>query len=517
MSQVLVNDSQLGGALKSLLSAADIEPGSEPSYHLCKTIYEYHVLGARLVEAPLRMAQSQARDIKIARGPEERLRKAFVEESEALGVDKYVFSVGAFARVYGAATVAMVTPDLAEAGQPIDYTTLAGKQIRFNVWDPLNTAGSLVLNQDPNAFDFQRPGAVQVSGTQYHLSRAVTLLNGSPVYIGWTASSFGYVGRSVYQRVLFPLKSFINTLVTDDMVARKAGLIVAKMKTAGSIVDNLMARIAGLKRNILKEGETNNVLSIDITEEIETLDMKNLDAPYALVRKNILENIAAGDDMPAILLNSETFAEGFGEGTEDAKKVATYVDGKRKWLAPAYAYFDKIVMHRAWSEEFYATIQADFPESYADVKYEQAFYEWANSFVATWPSLLTEPDSEKVKVDEVKLKSVIAAVQVLAPMVDPENTVELVKWLEDNFNQLELILPSPMQLDFDALLTFLEEREQQAKDAADAATEAKEGGPEEPAAPKPFSAADADPAPLSEDERRRARRLSERRKLTVAV
>ncbi|WP_245168482.1 hypothetical protein [Enterobacter roggenkampii] len=42
--------------------------------------------------------------------------------------------------------------------------------------------------------------------------------------------------------------------------------------------------------------------------------------------------MAAAADMPAIILNSETFAQGFGEGTEDARAVAVYIDNIREWL-----------------------------------------------------------------------------------------------------------------------------------------------------------------------------------------
>ena len=44
-----------------------------------------------------------------------------------------------------------------------------------------------------------------------------------------------------------------------------------------------------------------------------------------MARKNILENISVAADMPAKLLNAETFAEGFGDVSEDAKNVARHI------------------------------------------------------------------------------------------------------------------------------------------------------------------------------------------------
>ena len=66
--------------------------------------------------------------------------------------------------------------------------------------------------------------------------------------------------------------------------------------------------------------------------------------------------------MPAILLNSETFTRGFGEGTEDAKAVAQYIDDVRKDLQPLYDFFVRIVQYRARSPEFFEALKNDIPE-----------------------------------------------------------------------------------------------------------------------------------------------------------
>ena len=99
------------------------------------------------------------------------------------------------------------------------------------------------------------------------------MMNEEPIYIHYTSSAFGFVGRSVYQRALFPLKSFIQSMITDDLVTFKAGLLIAKQKPAGSIVSSMMKAAAGIKRTMLQEGATGNVLSIDIDEEIGSIDL----------------------------------------------------------------------------------------------------------------------------------------------------------------------------------------------------------------------------------------------------
>lgn len=467
-----IDGSSLGNALETMLTAKDIIPGDAPSYQLCKEIFLFHPIGGKMAEAPVAMAQSQAREISIPDSPEERVRDKFVEQWATDKCDEVIFNVATLARVYGIASIAVVTEG-EQPDQPLDFKKLHKTTMSFSVFDPLNTAGSLVLNQDPNSIDFQKVTAIAVSGKAYHRSRTVTIMNGRPVYIAYTPSAFGFVGRSCFQRVLFPLKSFIQTMLTDDLVTKKAGVFIAMLKTAGAIIDNIMASIAVLKRFFVKVATTGNVISIGIDEKIDTLNMQNIDGAYGMARKNILENIAVGDDMPAKVLNAETFAEGFGEGTEDAKHLAGYVDSKRRWMAPLYQFMDAITQRRAWTPDFYKTIQKDFAE-YASVDYEEALYRWSASFVAAWPSLLTEPDSEKVKTDDVKLKAIIATVEVFGPMLDPENKATLLDWAQQNINENKMMFQSPLFLDIEAL-----------KDYEPPAPM------EEPAEPKPFAASDA--------------------------
>jgi hypothetical protein len=209
------------------------------------------------------------------------------------------------------------------------------------------------------------------------------------------------------------------------------------------------------KRQLLKEAKTDNVISIGEGESVDTLNMQNLDGAYGIARTNILKNIATAAAMPAKLLENETLVQGFGEGTEDAKNIARYIDREREEMSPIYMWFDKIVQYRAWNEEFYKTIQKEFPEEYKDVEYNQAFYSWVNSFAAEWPSLLTEPDSEKIKVEETKFKAIVAMLETMLPNLDPDNKARLIEWAQDNFNENHMLFQSPLDLDMDALRDYV--------------------------------------------------------------
>jgi len=153
------------------------------------------------------------------------------------------------------------------------------------------------------------------------------------------------------------------------------------------------------------------------------------------------------------MINKETMVEGFGEGTEDAKDKARYIDGIRMELAPLYNFFDNICMRRAWTPEFYASLQVKYPD-YAEMSYETAFYQWKNAFIATWPNLLQEPDSEKSKTDDIILKAAIAVFEVLAPSLDPENRARTALWLADVVNARKLLFDSNLDLDEELLAAY---------------------------------------------------------------
>ncbi|HIH9790369.1 phage portal protein [Klebsiella pneumoniae] len=438
--------------LMELLDSDDIQPGSTAGYQTCKTIYLFHPLGGKMVDRPIKMAMNESRTVHISQayGIEQRLRDAFEREWKALGADNHIANAARISRIYGVSAIAMLV-DNQEPSSAVDYRTLYKHNVTFNILDPLNTAGSIVLNQDPNAQDFQKVEGIRVAGKPYHKSRCVVQQNEDPIYLAYNSAAFGFTGRSVYQRALFPLKSFIQTMRTDDMVAVKGGLLVTKIKGPSSVVNNMMQKLSGIKRMMLKRGKTGEVLQIGDGDNIESIDLSNLEKPLDSARKHILENVAAAADMPAIILNSETFAQGFGEGTEDARAVAVYIDNIREWLDQLYAFFIRVCQYRAWSIEFFQSLRADFP----DLKntYSLYFASWINNFEYRWPPSLKEPDSEKVKVDETRFKAIVSMLEVLLPQVntDDENRALLIEWAQANANANENLFPQRLDLDIDSL------------------------------------------------------------------
>jgi hypothetical protein len=453
MSELVINGFNQGNALQNLLMAEDISPGDAPSYETCKAIYSFHPLGRKIAELPVEVAQSRKRDINIPNSPETMVREAFEMEWNNLNADKHIRNVMTLSRVYGIASIIYGCRDM-PTNKDIDPWELWQKEIYFNILDPLNTGGSLVLNQNPNSPDFQKHGAITANGQAYARSKSCVILNESPIYIEYTSSAFGFVGRSVYQRALYPLKSFIQSMVTDNLITYKAGVLVVNMEQAGSVIDKLMSRSSSNKREMLQSSQTGNVLSIGLEDKVESLNLQNSEVALVQARKNILENIAAACPMPAKMINSESFAEGFGEGTEDAKDLIRFINGIRNEMQPLYQYFDSIVQYRAWNPEFYKAVQSEFPNEYGSVSYKEAFYEWKKSFSAEWPSLMEEPESERVKVDEIKMKGTAELLTVILPHLDPENKAKAIEWAQSNLNEQKHMFGTSLNLDFDALSEY---------------------------------------------------------------
>jgi hypothetical protein len=455
MSNIAVNTSSVPSQLLMLLNTNGIDPGTQAGYELCKQLWIYHPLGGKLVEKPVNLALSKPRKINVDAEPKDMLTQAFEAEWEALGATNHIRDVMYISRCYGAGGIVYGCPTI-PTDKPIDPWSLPGMELYFNQLDPLNMAGSIVTNQNPNAPDFQKPlNYTTAAGQPYHPSRASVIFNGTPIYLAFQSSAYGYTGRSVFQRVLYPMRSYIQSMVTDDMVTFKAGLLIAKIKQGGSIVNGLMQAFSGIKRSLLQQGTTGNVLSIEPDEDIMSIDLQNTHTAMTTARDNIVANIAAGSDVPAQLIKEEAFANGFGEGTEDSKSIVQFIDGVRVDMAPLFRFFDKIVKHRAWNKDFFEAVKADCPEIYEGLTYEQAFYKWDKAFKPAWESLLEQSAEEKAKAYEYKVKNLTEIMRTMLPVVDPENRAVLLQWAADNLNEMPEMFYSQLIMDYEALAEYV--------------------------------------------------------------
>ncbi len=95
-------------------------------------------------------------------------------------------------------------------------------------------------------------------------------------------------------------------------------------------------------------------------EDVSSLNLQNIDGALNTARDNIIADIAAGSDVPAIIIKEEAFSNGFGEGKEDSKAISQYIDGVRQQIN-RYGLFERLVQYIAWNEEFYQSLKNDLP------------------------------------------------------------------------------------------------------------------------------------------------------------
>lgn len=439
----------LTSELQAIIDADEIVPGTPSSYQTCKALWTLHPLGGKLVESPITLAQSEGREISIPGIAEDELKSAFEKEWKKLDATARIRDTMHITRAYGAGAVAYGFPDLPTdqaLDDPFELATRPG--LYFNVYDPLNLSGSIITNQNPNAPDFQKPNkSITAAGQPYHPSRTCINFHGTPVYLDFQSSSFSFSGRSVFLRVLYPMKSYLQTMQVNDMVSRKAGLLVAKTRQNGSIIDGIMERIGAVKRSLLKEAVTDQVLQVDVDDVIESLNLQNIDKAMEMARNNIIADVAVGSDVPAIILKDEAFAQGFANGEQDMMRVIQFVNAVREQMQALYDYFTRIVQYRAWNADFFTTLQAAHPEALGTRDYKAWFFETRDRFKTTWPSLIQESQGEATERNAKKLKAMSDLFKVLAPGIDPENGARLRQWITDACNNMPELFESVMEFD----------------------------------------------------------------------
>lgn len=452
MAEIQLN-TNLSSELSKILESDEIQPGTDVGYELCKLLWQYHPLGGKLVEKPITMAMCKPRLYNVETDPDERVVRQFEKVWKRMEMTERIKNLFFVSRCYGAAAVGVGT-DGTSCKEPLPTFGLQEEDVYINVWDPLNAAGSMVTDQNPNSRYFQQANkTLKISGKQWHHSRTLKLFNGTPIYLEYQNSTFGFTGRSVFQRVLYPMKSYVGTMTANDLVSQKAGVMVAKTAQNGSVISGIMAAAAKAKREIVKIARTGGVINIGTSDEIESLNLQNIDKALNAARDNIISDIASGSDVPAVLIKEEAFSNGFGEGTEDSKAISQYVDGVRETIAPTIEYFEQLVQYIAWTEDFYTSLKNDFPDIITE-DYQTTFYLWRREFTAKWQELVEESPDKHRESDSKVVQQAVSLFSAVSPQVDPVNRANLADWLSNVANATKTYGDVPLIIDMDKLSKY---------------------------------------------------------------
>ncbi|WP_237929966.1 anti-CBASS protein Acb1 family protein [Buttiauxella sp. S19-1] len=452
MAEIQFNNN-ISSELTKILDHEGIQPGTDVGYELCKLLWQFHPLGGKLVEKPIEMAMCKPRQYNVATDPDERVVVQFRDTWERMGINEKIKNFFFVSRCYGAAAIGVGTMG-AGCSTPLPKFGLQEDDVYINVWDPLNAAGSMVTDQNPNSPFFQEPkNTLKINGKSWHTSRTLKVFNGTPIYLEYQNSAFGFTGRSVFQRVLFPMKSFVGTMQADDLVSQKAGVLVAKIKQNGSIANGIMAAASKFKRDVVKMARNSGVINIGSEDDVESLNLQNIDKALTTSRDDIISNIATGSDVPAILLKEEAFSKGFSEGSEDSKAVSQYIDGVRQKIEPVMDFFEKMVRYIAWNEDFFNSLKNDFPDIITE-DYQTTFYMWEREFTAEWQELIEESPDKRREADSKVVQQATALYTALSPTLDPENRAAVADWVAGIVNGTQTYGDFPLIIDIEALSKY---------------------------------------------------------------
>lgn len=453
MAEIQLNNN-LSSELAKILESDEIQPGTDVGYELCKLLWQFHPLGGKLVEKPITMAMCKPRHYNVETDPDERVVRQFELVWKRMGLSEKIKNFFFVSRCYGAAAIGVGTRS-ASCKDPIPTFGLREDDVYINVWDPLNAAGSMVTDQNPNSPYFQQANAtLKISGKNWHPSRTLKIFNGTPIYLEYQNSTFGFTGRSVFQRVLYPMKSYVGTMTANDLVSQKAGVMVAKTAQNGSVINGIMAAATKVKREIVKIARNGGVINIGVSEDIESLNLQNIDKALTVARDNIISDIASGSDVPAVLIKEEAFSNGFGEGTEDSKAVSQYVDGVRQAIDSVMDYFERMVRYIAWNEDFFNSLKNDYPDIITE-DYQTTFLMWEREFTAEWQELVEESPDKHREADSKVIQQAVALYTALSPTLDPKNRAALAEWVSGIVNGTQTYGDFPLIIDMDALAKFI--------------------------------------------------------------
>lgn len=452
MAEIQISNSP-GAVLAEILDSELIRPGGDVNYNLCKLLWQFHPLGGKLVEKPILMAMCKPRQYNVETDPDDRVVHRFRDVWKRMEINEKVKNLFFLSRCYGAAAIGVGT-DSVSCREPLPTFGLTEDDVYINAWDPLNAAGSMVTDQKPNSPYFQSANqTLKIDGKSWHPSRTLKIFNGTPIYLEFQNSTFGFTGRSVFQRVLYSLKSYINTMEANDLVSQKAGVLVAKVTQSGSKVDGIMAAATGKRRENVKIAKNGGVISVGEKDDIQSLNLQNIDGALNAARDNIISDIASGSDVPAILIKEEAFSKGWSEGSEDSKAVSQYIDGVRQQIEPVMDYFERLVQYIAWNEDFYLSLKNDYPNIITE-DYKTTFFQWRREFTATWQELVEESPDKRRESDSKVLQQACALYTAVVPQIDPENRAAVTEWLASLVNSTQTYGEAPLIIDVDALANY---------------------------------------------------------------
>ncbi len=167
-------------------------------------------------------------------------------------------------------------------------------------------------------------------------------------------------GAAFGQRALHPLKSFIQPCA-DDMVTIKAGVRWWRSSNRPAlIVNNMMQKMSGIKRWMLKRGN-GDVLQVGNTTKFESLDMQNPKIAWIPPAITFWRILRRRQTCPRSLLQRRRLRADLAKVPRVQKAVAQYINDIAQDLQPLqYDFCSHRSVTSAWSPESFRGAEKRF-------------------------------------------------------------------------------------------------------------------------------------------------------------
>lgn len=360
------------------------------TYEQCIDIYTNWALGNRIVTALPNFALSVNRKISFGDYPKEIVDR-FNETAENLNVRNELKQLCYNVRIFGASYLFVNTGDDYQQSLTGDIVR-AAKTIRLIQATPLITSGS-EIDINPLSLTYMQPVRVKINSQDIHISRAIFANNNEPIYNKYVDSTYGYTGRSVFENMIDIIKYWNRSTIALQRIASKAGGVIVKHR-GGNIVTSFLVDSTNKFLNLIRNLSNDGVASINHGDEIELFNLNGTaEVSLILDKFNSIVQLALSDTPTAILLD-ERFAKGFGNGEEDFKALLIAVESYRETtLKPILKKLDKIVLARAFDDDFLAEMQQQYAQDLAQYTLEELRYELERNFSYEWESLYPESEA----------------------------------------------------------------------------------------------------------------------------
>ena len=336
---------------------ADIDRNGRLEYTECARLYRYWPLGRRLAERIVSKAFSVEREISFGYGVPHEIIEEFKRVSKETAQDDAIKQAAILARIYGQA-VLYAASDKEKLYEPLTNKKAQNGRLKFKAGDPL--AIQVTVNQNPQLLNFLYPERVEIGGSEISPQRATVLMNGIPMYLQYSGSSYSYGGRSVYENQLPIIRAWAQTLRSMGRISDRASGIYAffsRFKKGGLEVNSAQKSL-----ELIKTLSDTGGVAMGADDRVEVPTTSGIGDLESLMQR-IEREVVTASDTPLSVLLDERLANGFGNGTEDFKTIIQDIDAYRnQYLRPLYEFSDIFVMWRAFTKPFLQKIIAENPK-----------------------------------------------------------------------------------------------------------------------------------------------------------